>query len=246
MADHIHLVLVPGLLGTEALFQPQVEGLSDLGTVVVTRAHLRHDTVEEMAQAILTESPPKFAIAGSSMGGYVALLVKKLGGDRVTHLGLLDSTAAVEGEARQARRRAMLDATAAGEFDAVKAQMLKLFLQPDNQGNQRLVKTVNDMADSVGPDRFTRQVSALSAATDLTDFLPKVMCPTLVLCGALDELLPPELSRDMLKLLPKAKLALIAEAAHLITLERPETVNELMRQWLTGALPMDGGTMELD
>lgn len=245
MADRVHLVLVPGLLSTEALFQAQVSGLAHVADVTVTRQHLRHDTVEEMAAAILTESPPKFAIAGSSMGGYVALMVKKVGGQRVTHLGLLDSTAIVQGEELEIRRQMLLELAERGAFDAIKEQMLQLFLQPDNLKNQALLRTVNDMADGVGVERFAQQVRALSAAENLDKFLPQIDCPTLVLCGEDDKLLPLEQSRSLMRAIKKSRLAVIGNAAHLITLERPETVNELMRQWLTGTLAMDQQEMSV-
>ena len=103
-----------------------------------------------------------------------------------------------------------------------------------------MTSLVNTMADTVGLDRFIHQLKSLIEGGDLRGELKNIDCPTLILCGDEDKLLPVGLSREISKGVRNSKLVTIKGAAHLLPLERPETVSELMRQWLTGTIPMDG------
>ena len=96
MSERPFLVLIPGFLNTDILWRRQVELLSEIADIHVTQQHLRHDNFEAAGAAILAESPPNFAVAGMSTGGYCALLVNKLGGDRVTGLCLIGSAPNLE------------------------------------------------------------------------------------------------------------------------------------------------------
>jgi len=240
MTERLNLILVPGLLSTDILWQGQLKALAEAADVRVTQQHLRHGTVDAMADAILAECPPNFAIAGSSMGGYVALLVKQKGGSRVTRLCLVSSTANLNLDKQQERRRMLLELAENGSLDEIKDQMMKVFLNADNQKSTHLRGQVEAMAENVGIDRLTLQLKALVQGGDLRGELENVDCPTLILCGNADRLLPIDLSREIASGIRQSKLVTIKDAAHLLPLERPDTVSELMRQWLTGELPMDG------
>jgi len=245
MSERPFLVLVPGLLSTDILWQRVAEILSDAVDIHITQQNLRHDNLDAMAEAILAETPPTFAIAGSSMGGYVAMLVKRLGGDRVTHLCLVDSTANLNLEDQGERRQQLKEMAEQGNFQGVKQAMLPLFLNADNQRSMSMNAVVDTMAEVVGVDRFLQQLSALMEGGDLRGDLRQIMCPTLVMCGAEDRLLPVELSREVAQGIRKSKLVVVNGAAHLLPLERPETVAELMRHWLMGDLHMDRKEMTL-
>ena len=104
---------------------------------------------------------------------------------------------------------------------------------------------VRAMADDIGIDAFIRQTEAGLGGGDFTAFLPQIDCPTLIICGADDIILPLKCSRDILTGVPNGKLVVIEGSAHLTTMERPETVTEVMRQWLTNELAMDGKELTL-
>ena len=240
MMEKVNLVFVPGLLCTDVLWRRQLESLADVADVRVTQQHLRHGSCDEMADAILAECPPNFAIAGSSMGGYVALLVKIKGGPRVTHICLVGSTANLNLEKQYERRQMLLEQADRGNFEEIKEQMVRVFLNADNLNNATMKNLVDTMAETVGLDCFTRQLKALIHGGDLRGELQKIDCPTLVLCGEEDRLLPVEQSREISRGIRQSKLVTLKGAAHLLPMERPDTVSELMQQWLTGTLPMDG------
>jgi pimeloyl-ACP methyl ester carboxylesterase len=87
MAEKMHLVLVPGLLCSPALWAPQVAGLGDIADISIAD-HTRHDTMAAIASSILAKAPSRFAIAGLSMGGYIAQQVVLQAPERVTRLAL--------------------------------------------------------------------------------------------------------------------------------------------------------------
>src|SRR5580692_4529481 len=111
----MNLVFVPGLLCDQAVWKPQLKALKGQVRMQVAD-HGELDSLSAMAQKILAEAPPKFAVAGHSMGGRVALEVVRRAGSRVTGLALLDTgyapLAAGEAGAKEAAARMELLALA--------------------------------------------------------------------------------------------------------------------------------------
>ena len=81
------LLLIPGMMCDARLYQRQIEHFS-LERNVMVACTTRGERIEEIASAILLESPHKFALAGLSMGGIVAMEVFRQAPDRVTRLAL--------------------------------------------------------------------------------------------------------------------------------------------------------------
>ena len=100
MPSRMPLVLLPGLLCDAALWRHQTETLADLAEIIVADV-TQEDQAGAMAQRILADAPDEFALAGLSMGGYLAFEILRQAPDRVTRLALLDTTRA----RRSARRR---------------------------------------------------------------------------------------------------------------------------------------------
>ena len=103
MAEKSDLVLVPGLLCSADLWAPQVAGPSDVADITVAD-HTRHDTMEAIAQSILASAPQRFALAGLSMGGYIAQEIVRQAPERVTRLALLDTGSRADAPERKERR----------------------------------------------------------------------------------------------------------------------------------------------
>jgi len=98
------LVLVPGLLCDERLWRPQAQRLADLADPVIADV-IGEGSMSEMARSVLEAAPPagRFALAGLSMGGYVALEVMRVVPDRVARLALLDTSARADPPSRPPR-----------------------------------------------------------------------------------------------------------------------------------------------
>ncbi len=232
MTDRQSLVLLPGLLCDPRLWAHQADSLSDIADVTVADM-TRDDSMAGMAKRALDAAPERFALAGLSMGGYVALEVMRQAPDRVTRLALLDTGSRADTREQTTRRRDLIALADRGEFRAVSPRLLPLFVHEDRLDDEDLVADIQAMADAVGKEAFLRQQKAIMNRPDSRPGLPAIACLTLVLCGRQDVLTPPELSEEMASLIPGAELVMIDGCGHLSTMEQPDAVNAAMRSWLT-------------
>lgn len=228
----MHLFLLPGLLCDAALWAPQVDALSDVAQVTVAD-FTTQDSMTEMAQSVLSAAPDRFALAGLSMGGYVAHEIMRLAPERVERLALLDTSAREDTDEQRSRRRGLIELANKGQFKGITPRLLPLFLHEDRLDDAPLVDIVIGMAGRVGKDAFLRQQAAILGRPDSRQQMTSYACPTLVLCGRQDALTPLVLSEEMAEAIPEATLVVIEECGHLPTLERPEQATAAIRAWLS-------------
>lgn len=227
------LILVPGLLCDARLWRHQVAGLRGMARLVIAD-HGRHDSIAAIAAALLKAAPRRFAIAGLSMGGYVALEVFRQAPARATRLALLDTNAHADPAAASTRRQAQMAQAEGGGFAAVVETLSAALIAPAHvQGEAGEI--FRAMANDAGPGVFRRQQSAIMGRADLTGLLPAIKVPSLVLCGERDALTPPAIHRTMAKAMPQSRYVEIAGAGHLTPLEAPAAVTQAMESWLMQA-----------
>ena len=233
MIEKTSLLLLPGLLCDERLWRAQIEGLADI--VNSTVADLTQDeSFPAMARRVLVSAPPIFALAGLSMGGYVAQEIMRQAPERVSRLALLDTSARADTPEQIKRRRDLIALSELGRFRGVTPRLLPLLIHPDRLEDKELVATVMAMAEVVGGEAFRRQQMAIIARPDGRQDLPRVEVPTLVLCGRQDAIATLAMHEEMATMIPQARLAVIERCGHLSTMERPDEVNAAMREWLLG------------
>ncbi len=225
------LVLVPGLNCTERLFEPQIAALRDRLDVMIAD-HRRDDSMVGIARRLLAAAPSRFALAGLSMGGYVALEVMRQAPERVSRLALLDTNARADTEEARANRQRLIALAERGRFDEVHAALWPRLVHPKRRDDASLERIVRDMAEVTGPEAFVRQQRAILGRSDLRPTLAAIAVPTLVLVGEDDALTPPDLSREMAQAIPGATLVVVPDCGHLSSLERPEAVTEALTRWL--------------
>ena len=226
------LVLIPGLLCTAELWRAQIEALEDIATIIVAD-HTTHDSMPDLARAILDRAPDTFALAGLSMGGYIALEIMRQDEKRVTKLALLDTSARADTPEQSARRRAFVEQAQRGRFLGITPRLLRDLVHPDHVKDRRIGNTVVHMARAVGREGFVRQTTAIINRIDIRPDLPRIDCPTLVLCGREDKLTPVELHQEMTRMIRHAELKVVEHCGHLAPLEQPEETSRIMREWLT-------------
>ena len=230
-SPRIPLLLLPGLLCDAALYEAQIAALGDIAAPIVGDL-TRHDSIEDIAAAMLAEMPEYFSLVGLSMGGYVAQEIMRQAPHRVGRLALLDTSARADTDEQHARRRGLIELVGKGHFKGVTPQLLPQLISRDRLSDQTLVDAVIGMAERVGRDAFLRQQTAIMARPDGRADLKRIACPTLVLCGRDDALTPPALHEEMAAMIQGAELVVVPECGHLSTLERPEAVNPALRRWL--------------
>jgi pimeloyl-ACP methyl ester carboxylesterase len=227
------LVLVPGLNCTGALFRPQIDGLAGAARCHVAD-HGAASSLEEISARILDAAPPRFALAGLSMGGYVAFEIIRQAPERVARLCLLDTRAAMDSDEDAERRRRTIELASSGHFAKLHGILWPRLVHPARVTDADLEQVVLDMMRDTGPERFVRQQTAVLNRRDYEPVLRAIRAPTLIVVGEQDAVTPPEASRQMQGLIENARLETVPDCGHLSTLEKPEAVTRLMRRWLGG------------
>lgn len=225
------LVLLPGMMCDARLFAPQIAAFS--GRVPLLAAPITaHDSIAALARDVLAWAPPRFALAGLSMGGIVAMEVLAQAPDRVARLALLDTNPLAEAEAVKARRGPQMAAVRAGGLRAVMRDEMKPNYLAEGPGRQAVLDLCMEMALDLGPEVFLRQSRALMHRPDQTVSLRAYPGRTLILCGRHDTLCPVERHRMMADICVNSALHIVEGAGHLPTLEQPEETNAALRRWL--------------
>ncbi|TMV09043.1 alpha/beta fold hydrolase [Ruegeria sediminis] len=225
------LVLIPGMMCDARLFGPQIAALS--GTAALHLAPISaHDTVQALAAEVLANAPPRFALAGLSMGGIVAMEVLRQAPERVERIALLDTNPLAERVEVKARRGPQIAAARAGRLAEVMRDEMKPNYLAEGPDKRAILDLCMQMALDLGPDVFIIQSKALMDRPDQTETLLSARIPALVLCGRGDLLCPVERHELMAGLIPGAVLHIVENAGHLPTLEQPETTNAALRRWL--------------
>ncbi len=231
MENPIPLALLPGLLLDEGLWRAQIEGLADIADCRVADLSAQ-ESVAAMAADVLAAMPDRFAVAALSMGGYVAFEILRQAPSRISALALLDTTARPDTAEQTARRRGLIELAKKGTFKGVTRQLLPLLVHADRVSDAALTGEVMAMAESFGRDGFLRQQTATMMRHDSRGLLPRIACPTLVLCGREDALTPLAWHEEMADAIPGARLVVIENCGHLAPLERPAEVTAALWDWL--------------
>jgi pimeloyl-ACP methyl ester carboxylesterase len=232
MASRQNLVLIPGLLCSPILYADQVASLSDLADITVAD-HTKHDTMAAIAASILAKAPPKFALVGLSMGGYIAFEIMRQAAGRVTKLALLDTNALPDPPERSAMRRALCARADLEGIAAVSAGLLPQWIHPDRLEDRKLGVAIGAMAASVGITAFRHQTEAIITRPDSRPTLATISVPTLVLVGREDQATPVAQAQEIAHGIKGSKLEIIEHCGHLTTMERPTEVTKALRTWLT-------------
>ncbi len=225
------LLFIPGTLCNARLFAAQVAGLADLADCRVTDSS-RADSLADMAALILAEVPGNFALAGLSYGGIIAFEIWRQAPARVTKLILMNTNYKAPADTTRMHQERLVGMAVLDRFQEITSEILiDAMLHPQHAGQPDLRETVLTMALEVGPEGFIRQVKAQLGRPDSTADLPTITCPTLLIAGQEDTICPPALHEDMARLIPNAHLEIVAHCGHLSTLEQPEAVNAVIRNW---------------
>ncbi|MEP1207562.1 MAG: alpha/beta hydrolase [Rhizobiaceae bacterium] len=226
------VIFLPGLMCDAQLFAPQLAALEGLYPTYVPDLG-PYDSFEAMSAAVLEQSPfDRFALAGLSMGGALAMNMARWEPQRVERMAILDANPRADDDARkQNRRRQLAEARQNGVGELTRNELSKFYLAPANQ-TPEFIDIAVQMAEGHGVDVYERQLNALMTRQDSTNYLSDYHGPSLVLCGEQDVLCLPEWHVEMAGLLANATLSVIPGAGHLATIEAPDEVNVALLEWL--------------
>lgn len=229
------LVLLPGFMCDARLFEAQI---ADLGrdAVIVCAPVWKGERIEEIASGLLPQLPAKFALAGHSFGGMVAMEIVRRAPERVTRLGLMSVTPLPEAPEYAALREPRIVGARSGRLaEVMDAEIPAAALAP-GPGRASVRAMMHKMAESLGPEAFHCQTRALQRRRDQQAVLRRFRQPILILSGAHDTIYPVKRHEFLSQLIPDSTHRIIETAGHLAPLEAPGDVTRALRDWLSGPL----------
>ena len=232
MQEPLPVLLIPGLLCTPRLYLEQIPTLWQFGPVTVAD-HTRDDSMSAIARRILAQAPPRFALVGLSMGGYVAFEVLRQAAKRIAKLALLDTTVRPDLPEQTEQRRRQIEMARNGEFDEIARLLFPRFVAVAHQDDRNLKRIVRTMADETGAEAFVRQQTAIMGRADSRPSLAAIACPTLVVVGEQDVLTPPDRAAEIAAAIPHAQHVVVPDCGHLSTLEQPEALTQALVDFLS-------------
>jgi pimeloyl-ACP methyl ester carboxylesterase len=233
----LSLVLLPGLACDGEVWRDQLPVLAARHSVHVSDVHFRFDTLPQMAVALLAECPGRLVLVGASMGGMLALQAQAQAPERIAALALLGTSARADTPELLQLRRDAIVLFEQGRMDEVLRANVPFAFHPTHARGGELVERYVEIVRRAGAAALIRQNRAVMARADQRPQLPRVACPTLVLCGEADRLTPPEQSREIADAVPGARLEIVPGAGHMLTMEQPARVNALLLSWLARLRP---------
>jgi pimeloyl-ACP methyl ester carboxylesterase len=231
MADPV--VFIPGLAHTGELFSDQIAAVSVDRTVTIAN-HRRHDTISALAETLLAETAPRFVLAALSMGGYVAFEILRRAPERVSALVLMNTTARPDSDETRERRERLIAIVEAGRFAEVPAMQMQMQVAPERTNDADILAIVRRMAEQTGPEAFMRQQRAILARPDSRPTLATISCPTLMIMGDRDQIVPIEHGQEIVAGIAGSRMVTMPMCGHLSTLERPQAATHALMEFLAG------------
>jgi pimeloyl-ACP methyl ester carboxylesterase len=231
MENRTPILLIPGLAGSPRIYAPVLGPLWRFGPIILAE-HFRDGSMGAIARRILASAPPRFALAGHSMGGYIAFEIFRQAPERIVKLALINTQARPDTPEASERRRGQMARVESGEYHAVMDELFPGFVHPSRHNDVALRQLAHDMADDIGAAGFVRQQTAIIGRADSRPTLKAIKCPTLVLTADSDNTLPNPLSKEMAEGIPGAKLVILADCGHLPQVEQPEATATALVEWL--------------
>jgi pimeloyl-ACP methyl ester carboxylesterase len=225
------IVLVPGLASSARIYAPVMPALWRFGSVMVAN-HIRDDSIAAIARRILAEAPTRFALAGHSMGGYIAFEIMRQAAERVTKLALINTQARPDTPEATARRRGQMERARRGELRAVREESFPELVHPSRRDDAEILRLVHAQDEDVGVEAYLRQQTAIIARMDSRPTLAAITCPTLVLTGDADNTIPNAFSKEMADCIAGARLVILDRCGHLPQPEQPEATTRALVEWL--------------
>lgn len=234
------LVLLHAFPADRSMWDREVRSLADAASPIIApsfpgfgQSELppRQPSLDDYADAVVgamdAAGVERAAVAGLSMGGYVAFALWRRHRARISGLALIDTKA--EGDTAEAAQNRVRLAAAIREH-GIEA-LLKTppkWLREGAPQWPALLKIIR----AQNAEAVAQASVAMAGRPDSTPDLATIDVPTAVIVGEADAITPLANSRAMADAIPHASLSVIPDAAHLSNLEAPEAFEHAMRAWL--------------
>ena len=231
MKAGVPVVLVPGLNFTARTYAAQLPVLWQFGPVQIAD-HRRGNSMAAIAKSILDAAPPRFELAGFSMGGYISLEILRQAKERVIKLALIDTAAAADRPDQTEKRLKNNALTREGRELEREEALWPLVVHGSRLNDVAIRNVVREMSRETGPEVYINQQTAIMGRADSRPLLKELKMKTLIVVGDSDQLTPPAAAKEMHELVEGSKLDVIPDCGHSAPLECPDRVTQLLVEWL--------------
>ncbi len=244
--DGIPVLFIHGYPLNRKIWQPQIEGLSDIARLIAPdlRGHAESqatdgeysmDLLAKDCAALLDAIPVtrKVVVCGLSMGGYVTFAFLREQASRLAGLILTATRAAPDSEMGKANREITIaQAQNEGISNTIESMLPKLLSPKSMSGNPALVAQLRKIMQSISLKGLKGDLLGMKNRPDSTSLLSQINIPTLLVFGADDQIIPLDEAKTMHSAISGSRLEVIADAGHLPNLEQPQKFNEILRNFL--------------
>lgn len=223
------LVLLPGLGGDASLWEDQVAALAPHLPVRASEAHFDASSIEDMASAVLAETPGPLVVCGTSMGGFIALDMVRQATKRIVGLALLSTAAHADPPEVAAFRRSAITSIEQHGLDSFIEAGWQRAVHISRHGDRTMAERILRANRRVGQARYIQQLQAIIERQDAESSAAIIACPTVILHGQNDQLIPPASAVQLARCIPNACLEFLAECGHMPNVEQPTRVIRALR-----------------
>ena len=223
------------------MWEPQVAALKDryrviapdtrgFGSTTVRDTWQLEQAADDLDELLNRLGIDACAVAGLSMGGYIAFPFYSKFPNRVSKLILADTRARADNEAEKRGRTEMIAALQQAGASILPDRMLPRLLKPNAAA--LVVKRVREIMDATSSTGAIYALMAMRDRPDMSTVLHRITCPTLVIAGDQDAVTRIEECRGMAESILDGKFVSIPEAGHLSNLENPAAFNQALLDFL--------------
>ncbi|HEY4437431.1 MAG TPA: alpha/beta hydrolase [Lelliottia sp.] len=229
------LVLIGGTLCTARLWQPLIDRLALSSVICISLTGT--DSAPQAAKRVLQNLPPRFLLAGFSLGAIVALQMAADAPERLCGLALISVNPLADApENASSRREAVRAAREQGLTEWLSANLWPKYVAPERLADASLKAVISQMAHESGPDTFASQTEIAISRRDNRAALAALACPVIIINGAHDPICTPHHHQLASASAAHARQITLSSAGHFAVLEAPDDIAPPLRQWIQESL----------
>jgi pimeloyl-ACP methyl ester carboxylesterase len=225
------LLLLSGLLCDDTVWDDVADRLRDRIEVRIVNFP-DFESITAMAEHALRSGPDRFAVAGHSMGGRVALEMQRLASSRLQRIALLNTGIHPRREAEFESRGRLVTLAREEGMAALAAEWLPPMMGASQPTQDQVMPRLSAMVQRATPQSFAAQTVALLERPEAASILPTIDVPLLLLSATADKWSPLAQHEDMRRQSRGGILVAVEDAGHMAPIEQPGAVAAALDSWL--------------
>lgn len=240
------LLLVHGFPLSHKIWEPQIEFFSHNNFRIITldlrgfgnsTATGNSCSIDDLADDVISLLDhlkiERSAIGGMSMGGYILLNLLERYPNRISGAIFIATKSSADDDATKEKRNSLISsAKECGIKSVADAFKNILFAEQIYSENIPLVDKIEKIMLNTSMEGIIGGLTAIRDRKDYLNSLVNFKTPALVIHGSSDWAVPVDNAKITAGNLPNAKLFIVKNGGHMVNVELPEEVNEVIFKFL--------------